>query len=81
MDVGFGGGRHLAALNVADATLGVQDEDVDGIQPAEGLDGSSARIARGGADDRGALPRRRSARFMNRETTCMARSLKASVGP
>ena len=51
MDVGRGDGGHLAALHLGDAALGIEDEDVDGVAVAAGLDGRRAGVARGGADD------------------------------
>ena len=59
----------------------MQDEDVDRLEPAKRLDGRGAGVAGGGADHGGAGAVARSARFISRATTCMARSLKASVGP
>ncbi len=44
-------GGHLAALDVGNPSLGVEDEDLDGAAVAAGLDGGRAGIARGGADD------------------------------
>ena len=47
--------RHLAALDLAHAAARMQHEDVDGLAVAHRLDGGRAGVARGGADDRGAL--------------------------
>ena len=58
VDVGVGDRRHLPALHVRDAALGIEDEDVDAGAAAERLDGGAAGIARGGADDGGACAAR-----------------------
>ena len=52
------------------------------LAAAEGLDGGAAGVAGGGADDGdGAGRGGSSARSIRRASTCMATSLKASVGP
>ena len=58
MDVGIGDRGHLPALHVRHAAMRIEDEDVDLIEPAEGLDRGGARIAGGGADHRRALAAR-----------------------
>ena len=55
MDVGGGRRRHLPLLHRRDAAMREQDEDVGAVAPGKGVDGRAAGIARGGADDRGAL--------------------------
>jgi hypothetical protein len=55
MDVGRIDRGHLPALHVRNAALRIEDEDVDALQPLEGVDRRAAGIARGRADDGGAL--------------------------
>jgi hypothetical protein len=47
--------RHHAALHVGDASLGIEDHDIDALGAAKGLDGGAARVARRRADDGRAL--------------------------
>ena len=56
VDVGRRDGRHLPALDLRDAAVRVEDDDVDPVEPAKGLDRSAAGIARGRADDRRTAP-------------------------
>ena len=51
-DVRRGDRGHLAALHLADATVRVQERDVDAVAPDACLDRRRAGVARGGADDR-----------------------------
>ena len=55
VDVRRAGGGHLPALHLRDAAVREEDEDVDRVAPAEGLDRRPAGVARGRADDRRAL--------------------------
>ena len=52
MDVRRVDRRHLPPLHVGDAAVRIEDEDVDLIEPLEGLDGGAAGVAGGRADDR-----------------------------
>ena len=60
VDIGRAHGGHLAALDVADAPLGVQHEDLDPVEPRDCIDRRATRIAAGRADDgqRAAVPRK-----------------------
>ena len=51
VDVSGWNGGHLAALDVGNPSLRVENEDLDGGAVAAGLDGGRAGIARRGADD------------------------------
>ena len=55
VDVGGGDRRHLAALDLGDPALGMEDEDLDRGAVAAGLDGGGAGIAGSGDDDGHAL--------------------------
>ena len=59
MDVGGVDRRHLPPLHVGDAAVRVEDEDVDALEPLEGVDRRAAGVARGRADDGGALAAQR----------------------
>ena len=58
MHVGGVDGRHLPPLHVGDAAVRVKDEDVDLVEPGEGVDSRAAGVARGRADDGGAAAAR-----------------------
>ncbi len=58
LHVGGVDGRHLPPLHVGDAPVREQDEDVDLVEPGEGVDGRAAGVARGRADDGGAAAAR-----------------------
>ena len=58
-----------------------EDDHVDLLAAAEGLDRGAAGIAGGRDDDGGALAALASAWSISRARSCIARSLKASVGP
>ena len=55
VDIVGGDRGHLAALHVGDAAVRIKDEDIDLIEAAKRLDRRGAGVARGGADDGGAL--------------------------
>ncbi len=55
VDIGRLRGGHLALLHRRDLVVRKQDEDVGPVAAGEGLDRRAARVARGRADDRGAL--------------------------
>ena len=74
--------RHLPALDIGDPPVREQDEDLDALPAAKGLDRRRAGVAAGRADDGhppaasgGGSPRRAA------PISCIATSLKASVGP
>jgi hypothetical protein len=52
VDVGREHRRHLAALHVGHAALGVEHEDVDAVPPGNRIDRRAAGVARRRADDR-----------------------------
>ena len=80
--VGRVDGGHLPPLHVRDPTGRVQDDDLDGVAVAAGVDGGRAGVARGGPDDGDLLARGGPARGRTGgPTSCRATSLKASVGP
>ena len=74
--------RHLLALHVGDAAMRIEDEDVDAVQARETPRSPRRRCRRRSrrrwwrADS--ASP---STSFIMRPRSCIARSLKASVGP
>ena len=51
VDVGIGDGRHLPLLDLTDAALGVENDAVHTLLPAEAVNGSRAGVAGRGAED------------------------------
>ncbi|MPL75513.1 hypothetical protein SDC9_21337 [bioreactor metagenome] len=51
VDIALNGRRHLPALHLAHPAMREEDEDIDIVETAEGLDRGRAGVARGGADD------------------------------
>ena len=72
---------HHAPLHVGDAAVREQHDHVDLRAAAERLDRGAAGVARGRHHDGGALAALGSTWSISRASSCMARSLKASVGP
>ncbi len=74
--------EHLRLLEGAHAPVGAGHEHAHALFAAHGVFGRAAGVAAGGAQDvRAASPRRASSYSNRLPSSCMAMSLKASVGP